>query len=140
MTSPDSDALQIMPPPVTHDQARRIDDAITAHMELRLNVGMVLPGNPGAIAVQYFGHAMASLARHVPFPYMNLVYRFRVADIDQLDAIADFYGNLDFGIEVIPSDLTPEVVDRFIDLGAPHDAVRHHPLRRTVGAKRQPSR
>jgi GNAT superfamily N-acetyltransferase len=106
-----------MPPPVTHDLARRIDDAITAHMELRLDMGMALPGNPGGIEVQYFGHAMASLARHVPFPYMNLVRRFRAVDIDQLDAIADFYGDLDFGIEVIPSDLTPEVVDRFIDLG-----------------------
>jgi len=104
-------------PPVTAELTRRIDGAIAGHMELRLNVARALPGNPGGIEVRHFGHAMASLAREIPFPYMSLVRRFRAADLDQLDAIADFYGDARFGIEVIPSELTPEVAERFLGLG-----------------------
>lgn len=108
-------------PILTNDVAKQVEQADFLVMRDRMLAMQAKSGNPVGIQMKPFGSATALLASNLPIQDFNRVYGFTPEDVDLLEEIKSFYLNqpstISFGIEVIPSSCTTEMLNRLADAG-----------------------
>ncbi|GGA12709.1 N-acetyltransferase [Paenibacillus marchantiophytorum] len=80
-----------MPPVVTLDLAKRIEQAEIHTLESRLTAIGAKAGNPQGVYIQKFGAATAFLVKGVPDPYFNSVRGLTSENADVIEDILAFY-------------------------------------------------
>ncbi|MGE5702547.1 MAG: hypothetical protein ACM32O_08480, partial [Clostridia bacterium] len=106
---------------LTNEWANQIEQADLDVMADRLIAMQEKDGNRAGVELKRFGGATALLTRGIPISDFNKVYGFSPDDLDELDAINDFYqsqvGKIPYGIDVIPSRTSPEMFRRLTEKG-----------------------
>ncbi|OWR32796.1 GNAT family N-acetyltransferase [Saccharibacillus sp. O23] len=77
------------------------------------------PGNPEGIEIRRFGGAVAFSSRTMPWPSFNTVKGLTDANLDDLDAILEFYRlqGRKAQLEIVPSRVGPDFLRRLNELG-----------------------
>lgn len=107
-------------PVLTPELAARIEQADLDVMQGRLVAAQKREGNPLNIEIRRFGNATALLTPGIPIIDFNKVLCFGPDEMPLLDEIINFYeqhGMEEFGITIIPSRTSPELLAAMVERG-----------------------